>query len=122
MMMTGTATELIFALTFNDDDTEKADWSPDMQGVKWQQQNPHPLQDSAEKGQYWLNSCWHLKCNTQAKILEGSFSQVMWQYKIKTEMLLYSWKNSLDPHDENMPWHYLAKARDISQSFFSYVS
>lgn len=51
-MMTGTATELIFALKFNDDDTEKADWSPDMQGVKWQQQNPHPLQDSAEKGQY----------------------------------------------------------------------
>ena len=50
--MTGTATELPFALVFSYDDAEKANWSPDTQGVKWQQQNPHPLHNDGEKGQY----------------------------------------------------------------------
>lgn len=52
MMMTGTAAELIFALTFNCDGTEKADWPPDTLTVKWQQKNPYPLLDDGEEGQY----------------------------------------------------------------------
>lgn len=50
--MTGTATELIVALAFNCDGTEKADWSPDTLTVKWQQQNPYPLLDDGEEGQH----------------------------------------------------------------------
>lgn len=64
MMMTGTAAELIFALTFNCDGTEKADWPPDTLTVKWQQKNPYPLPDDGEEGQYWLDLLWYLKCNT----------------------------------------------------------
>lgn len=36
MMVTGTATELSFALVFRYDDAEKANWSSDTHRVKWQ--------------------------------------------------------------------------------------
>jgi len=49
-MMTSTATELPFAPAFSYDDAEEADWSPDTH--KRQRQNPHPLHDNGEKGQY----------------------------------------------------------------------